>query len=354
MSATQKLTKKQKKGLAFRERKSGGKRQPQGRKGDNELDEMEANAVPAMEDQDIAAGDGDKAEGTGAEHEKAGKAGWDAQRDEGKRKEGKVGRKGKGKAEAEDVRVSEPVLKKTGKRKREDGDEDEGEGEGGEDGEDGAGKKKSSKKPAKRKKGSEEDAGDAKKDTSKQRFLLFVGNLKYTTSREAIAKHFSACDPPPTIRLLTLKATPGATQNAKSKGCAFLEFTHRNALQQALKLHQSELDGRRINVELTAGGGGKSEVRLAKVRERNKALLGQRIERVEKEAEKDNSFPNLPQKPQRFSMTSGLEQKPSAKKTWTIGDVEDGETHRGGQKHRGKKKSKSKAWGTGVNAIPVG
>jgi len=56
-----------------------------------------------------------------------------------------------------------------------------------------------------------------------------------------------------------------------------LEFTHRNALQQALKLHQSTLDGRLINVELTAGGGGKGESRLAKVRERNKALIGQRV-----------------------------------------------------------------------------
>jgi len=35
------------------------------------------------------------------------------------------------------------------------------------------------------------------------------------------------------------------------------------------------LDGRVINVELTAGGGGKSETRLTKVRERNKALNGQ-------------------------------------------------------------------------------
>ena len=83
--------------------------------------------------------------------------------------------------------------------------------------------------------------------------------------------------PPPTIRLLTPKAKSGTAQKAKSKGCAFLEFTHRNALQQALKLHQSNLDGRLINVELTAGGGGKGESRLAKVRERNKALLGQRV-----------------------------------------------------------------------------
>lgn len=32
-----------------------------------------------------------------------------------------------------------------------------------------------------------------------------------------------------------------------------------------------------INVELTAGGGGKGEKRMEKLRERNKTLLGQRV-----------------------------------------------------------------------------
>jgi nucleolar protein 6 len=66
----------------------------------------------------------------------------------------------------------------------------------------------------------------------------------------------------------------------KSKGCAFLEFKHRNALQQGLKLHHSSLDGRQINVELTAGGGGKGEARLSKLKERNKELESQRVSRV--------------------------------------------------------------------------
>lgn len=56
-----------------------------------------------------------------------------------------------------------------------------------------------------------------------------------------------------------------------------MEFTHRNALQQGLKLHQSELEGRRINVELTVGGGGKSDSRLDKLKERNKGLFEQRV-----------------------------------------------------------------------------
>jgi nucleolar protein 6 len=65
----------------------------------------------------------------------------------------------------------------------------------------------------------------------------------------------------------------------------------------------------------------------------------------------------LPERPQRFSTTSGIEQDAAGKRTWTVGDEEDGTTHRGGRKHSkvGKKgRPKGKEWGTGVNAIPVG
>ena len=79
------------------------------------------------------------------------------------------------------------------------------------------------------------------------------------------------------MRLLTPKVTRTGATVAKSKGCAFLEFSTRPALQAALRLHQSELDGRRINVELTAGGGGKGDTRLAKLKARNKELAGQRV-----------------------------------------------------------------------------
>ena len=87
----------------------------------------------------------------------------------------------------------------------------------------------------------------------------------------------SSADPPPTVRLMVPKLTTNSKPTNKSKGFAFVEFTHRNALQQGLKLHQSELEGRKINVELTAGGGGKSERRLEKVKQRNKELHEQRV-----------------------------------------------------------------------------
>lgn len=123
-----------------------------------------------------------------------------------------------------------------------------------------------------------------------------VGNLKYTTTKDAILSHFSSCgavylwpefstiphtfalDPPPTVRL----PTPKTTQlTSKSKGYAFLQFTDKKPLQQALRLHHSELEGRKINVELTAGGGGKSEHRVKKLQERNKGLHEQRVLRFQ-------------------------------------------------------------------------
>ncbi|TFY72411.1 hypothetical protein EVG20_g599 [Dentipellis fragilis] len=338
-----KLTKKQKKALAFRGRKGKGKG-----KGGDDADELSL-AVPVAEDQDLA--DAALGEGQGA-----------ARVEEGEGKRSGAGRKekvddghqgGQGKA----------VAAKSKKRKR------DAEGEGGATGKevDGgaekSGVKKRKKQPA-AEGGEAKDAGgdaDADADAEKvdlkskqQRLILFLGNLKYTTTREAIAEHFAVCDPPPTIRLLNPKQTrPGATVN-KSKGCAFLEFSARPAVQQALKLHHSELDGRQINVELTAGGGGKSETRIAKLKERNKELTAQRMKKLQK-----HGAPNevASYKPQRFSASSGEGDAPRAKRTWTVENVDDGETHRGGKnaKKRGKRpNAKAREWGTGVNAIPVG
>lgn len=90
-----------------------------------------------------------------------------------------------------------------------------------------------------------------------------------------------SAEPSPSIRLLTPKARGGkpqtAVQAAKSKGCAFLEFTSHSAMQLAIRKHHTELAGRRINVELTAGGGGNSGERKEKLRVRNRTLDEQRV-----------------------------------------------------------------------------
>ncbi|KAI0332024.1 hypothetical protein GY45DRAFT_1321573 [Cubamyces sp. BRFM 1775] len=332
MSA-QKLTKKQKKALAFRERKGKGKA-----KSFDELD----NDVPVEENQDLAeVQDGEEADPVEAP---AGRA-PDAK-----------------KGGAEDAEVLDGG-KKGKKRKREDGD-------GQEQQQEGAKEQKSKKRKGADGQGVDagdtadgESKGDGKKQ--KQRYILFVGNLKYTTTKEAVEKHFAKCDPPPTVRLMTPKPSANSKPSHKSKGFAFVEFSHKNALQQGLKLHQTELEGRKINVELTAGGGGKSEQRLEKVKQRNKELHEQRKKHLLKQktgkkkaggdgGEGEEEDVQL-DRPQRYSATSGVEQAPLKKRTWTI--PEEGDEEGAAARKRGSKKGKKrppKPLGTGVNAIPVG
>lgn len=123
--------------------------------------------------------------------------------------------------------------------------------------------------------------------------MLSLGNMPYTITVEDIKAHFAtsgetlanhartqltriSVGETPTVRLLTPKPTSnspsGQKQPPKSKGCAFIEFTQPLALQAALKKHQSELGGRKINVELTAGGGGNSEQRRKKIQDKRKML----------------------------------------------------------------------------------
>ena len=149
MSSAQlpKLTKKQKKGIAFRERKQGksskGKNdQPDGEGGGQDVPIQEAVDQAEIQDSDV-------------EMEKAAST----------RSKETTDKKGKGKAVA--VREDAKVVESAKKRKREEGETHEGAHEG--------------EKPKQKKlKSGSEDGAKAEKDSSnrgKQRFILFVGMI---------------------------------------------------------------------------------------------------------------------------------------------------------------------------------
>ncbi|CAE6475087.1 unnamed protein product [Rhizoctonia solani] len=210
--------------------------------------------------------------------------------------------------------------------------------------------------------GNEAAGGDAKL----KRFILFVGNLPYSISKEQILEHFSECKPAPSIRLLTPKSRNGkpqtAVQAAKSKGCAFLEFSSHSAMQVAIRKHHSELAGRRINVELTAGGGGNSDQRKEKLRTRNHTLNEQRKRGAERQAAKNTGNDDIGNSqsrlPTRHSTTSGQIETTNRPKTWSIPNSEDEKLST--RKTRGKSKGanavqrKSSWTPSGANAIKVG
>ncbi|KFY23800.1 hypothetical protein V491_02410 [Pseudogymnoascus sp. VKM F-3775] len=97
------------------------------------------------------------------------------------------------------------------------------------------------------------------------RFIVFVGNLPFTATVESITAHFAAVHPV-SVRNLTQKDDP-----TKSKGCAFVEFEGYDHMKTCLKTyHHSEFndgksEARKINVELTAGGGGNTKARRGKI-----------------------------------------------------------------------------------------
>ncbi|CAO1634071.1 unnamed protein product [Sympodiomycopsis kandeliae] len=130
------------------------------------------------------------------------------------------------------------------------------------------------------------------------RLIVFVGNMSFKTTSEKILEHFkSHCGETPTVRLLTTKSDPSKLSAAKrksvekgkasdttirSKGCAFVQFTKAAALQKALGLHHTQFEGRLINVELTAGGGGSGADRKKKIQEKNAKLEEERSKLHEK------------------------------------------------------------------------
>ena len=161
---------------------------------------------------------------------------------------------------------------------------------------------KSSKKSKKEKKVSKRSTADADVDTEVEaptpaaskkadRFICFVGNLPYNATAAQVKSHFiKIADGIKSIRLPTDK------QTGKGKGFAFLEFDGFDKMKTCLKLyHHSIFDpsvetedkeakpgqketgkGRRINVDLTVGGGGAGKERKEKIHAKNRKLEEQR------------------------------------------------------------------------------
>lgn len=157
--------------------------------------------------------------------------------------------------------------------------------------------------PKKKRKAKSEGADGEKQPPANQRFIVFVGNLPYSTTDDSLQTHFKSLQPF-TLRHRTDPKTK------KSKGFAFLEFEGYDRMKTALKLfHHSYFDpeapeglkaqepepqpkgfgrgrakkpqGRKINVELTAGGGGGKDNRKEKIRVKNVRLEEQRERRAD-------------------------------------------------------------------------
>mmetsp|Transcript_2323 Transcript_2323/g.2556 ORF Transcript_2323/g.2556 Transcript_2323/m.2556 type:complete len:203 (+) Transcript_2323:189-797(+) len=110
------------------------------------------------------------------------------------------------------------------------------------------------------------------------RFILFVGNLPYNVTQPELVSHFK-------------NSNPDRIRIRPDKGIAFLEFDNdsreiQSKMELALRMHHSTLRNRKINVELTVGGGGNSDNRVNKLKEKNEKLEDERRSRVTKDSKK--------------------------------------------------------------------
>ncbi|SGZ58796.1 CIC11C00000001682 [Sungouiella intermedia] len=83
-------------------------------------------------------------------------------------------------------------------------------------------------------------------------------------------------------------ANPDRIRIRKEKGIAFLEFDNegqevRSKMDHALGMHHSTIRKRKINVELTVGGGGNLDNRQKKLKEKNDKLEEERKTKKKKE-----------------------------------------------------------------------
>lgn len=97
-------------------------------------------------------------------------------------------------------------------------------------------------------------------------YIVFVGQLSYTTTKEQLFQHIQSELVDHTIDATSIKIRLLTDPKTKqSRGMAFVETQDPETLYALLKLHHTFLDGRRINVERSAGGG--KETRGKKVAE---------------------------------------------------------------------------------------
>lgn len=118
--------------------------------------------------------------------------------------------------------------------------------------------------------------GKGKNGGKGNRFLIFVGSLPKDVTQTELQSHFKT-------------SAPDFIRIRGDKGIAFLEFDGdkdtsniQSRMDTALLQHKTELRGKRINVELTVGGGGNSENRLSKLKSKNDKFEQEYRTRMEK------------------------------------------------------------------------
>ena len=110
------------------------------------------------------------------------------------------------------------------------------------------------------------DLPESEETEKKKRFILFIGNLPFGITKEKVVWFLRNIADNPTVRLLTKK------DSNEPKGCGFVEFVTAKEMQKAVLMDGVLLEGRKVRLQATAAGGGKSENRIKKIEAKQKKL----------------------------------------------------------------------------------
>ena len=129
---------------------------------------------------------------------------------------------------------------------------------------------------------------DDSDNTKKSPYILFVGQLSFDTTAEGLFEHFQKelGEKVITKTTLSVRLLTDKNRNNKSRGMAFAELQDPEVLYECLKLHHTFLDGRRINIERSAGGGKNSDLRkekLTKYRKEQEEYMSETVDKILKE-----------------------------------------------------------------------
>ncbi|KAH8301772.1 uncharacterized protein [Drosophila kikkawai] len=100
------------------------------------------------------------------------------------------------------------------------------------------------------------------------RHVLYVTNLNFETTKDDLVGHFSAAGAVKTIRI----------PKKRRGGFAFVEMADLPSFQKGFQLHNTELQGRKIKVQISEAGKKKSANKKNIIKQKNRKLAEMRNE----------------------------------------------------------------------------
>merc|ERR1712048_634286 len=101
-------------------------------------------------------------------------------------------------------------------------------------------------------KGEGKAKGKGKDGKGNKEFEVFVGGLPFSSTEEALKEKFAECGEIANFRM-------PLNDEGQPRGIAFIEFKDKDACDKALKLNESDMDGRWLSVKMSGDGKGKGK-----------------------------------------------------------------------------------------------